>query len=1103
MIRDDPLWYKRAVIYEVHVKAFRDSDADGLGDFRGLTSKLDYIQDLGVTAIWLLPFYPSPLRDDGYDIADYGAVHPDYGTLDDFRAFLDEAHRRGIRVITELVLNHTSDQHPWFQRARRAPAGSPERDFYVWTDSAPDAQGPSAFGEARIIFTDYETSNWTWDATAKAFYWHRFYSHQPDLNYDNPAVVDAMFKVLDFWLALGVDGLRLDAAPYLYEREGTDCENLPETYDFLKKMRKYVDDHFPNRMLLAEANQWPEEAAAYFGDGDACQMAFHFPLMPRMFMAIQMEDRLPIVDIMAQTPAIPETCQWAIFLRNHDELTLEMVTEEERDYMNQVYAHSREARINLGIRRRLGPLLHNNRRRIELMYALLLSLPGTPVLYYGDEIGMGDDIYLGDRNGVRTPMQWGPGLNAGFSDANPQRLYLPLVIDPEFHHRAVNVDVQAGNGHSLLSWVRRVISLRRRHRAFGEGSLEFLSPDNYRILAYRRKFDGETILVVANLSRFVQPVELDLSEFAGSRPVELFGHVDFPAIGELPYPMTLGPHSFYWFRLEPAAEEGAASAEARPEVSAAIAADDPETFLDELLDGPQRVAFEDALREHLSRSGAAEGNQAVRFSEVRDALAIPGLGPEYRLLLVAAEFFEGQPAAFQVPVRVALSSKRADEGEHPDEILRLTTGAGEAAVLDASADGKVGSAIADLIRSGGTTAGSAGEAASDRPRPEVEAADPEATGPARIIAGVASNANFAVGDRFFLKLFRRLEPGSHPEIEAQKFLSLGAGFAQVAPYEGSLTYRRGREGVIALAMLQRLVENRGTTWDLTLESLAGLGDESKAKLAATPLPDAPLVSIARTPIPREAADGLGGYLGIVRLLGRRTAELHQALASRSDDPDFAPEAFTGLYRRSVYQSMRGRSRRSIRLLRGSLAKLPESARTSADELISREEEVLGRIAAIQGGRIAALKTRIHGDFHLGQVLWTGSDFAIIDFEGESNRPIGERRLKRSPVLDVVGLIYSIRYAAALSVASGPSLDGEAQAWVRSWSGWAGASYLGAYLEASGPNAPLPPEDEALAPFVEAYLISTAIDSLRHEVRHRPERAAIPVEFLLERLALPS
>jgi maltose alpha-D-glucosyltransferase/alpha-amylase len=541
----DPLWYKDAVIFQVHVRAFHDSDGDGIGDFRGLAEKLDYVRDLGTTAIWLLPFYPSPLRDDGYDIAEYTSVHPAYGTLADFKHFVREAHARGLRVITELVVNHTSDQHPWFQRARRARPGSPLRDFYVWSDT------PARYEGTRIIFKDFESSNWSFDPVAQAYFWHRFYAHQPDLNYDNPAVLKAVVKVMDFWLELGVDGMRLDAVPYLVEREGTSCENLPETHQVLKQLRSHVDRHHNARMLLAEANQWPEDAVTYFGEGkgDECHMAFHFPLMPRMFMALRMEDRYPIIDILNQTPAIPETAQWAIFLRNHDELTLEMVTDDERDYMYLAYSADPQARLNLGIRRRLAPLMGNSRRRIELLNSLLFSFPGTPIVYYGDEIGMGDNTYLGDRNGVRTPMQWNGDRNAGFSRGDSARLYSPIIADPIYGNQIVNVESQQRDGASLLQWMKNLIGLRKLFPVFGTGSLEFFNPANRKVLAYIRRDASDTILCVANLARTVQPVELDLSAFAGYVPVEMLGYTEFPEIGQLPYFLTLGPYGFYWFEL--------------------------------------------------------------------------------------------------------------------------------------------------------------------------------------------------------------------------------------------------------------------------------------------------------------------------------------------------------------------------------------------------------------------------------------------------------------------------------------------------------------------------------------------------------------------------
>jgi maltose alpha-D-glucosyltransferase/alpha-amylase len=541
-LQEDNLWYKDAVIYQLHVRTFCDSNGDGIGDFVGLTQRLDYLQELGTNTIWLLPFYPSPLRDDGYDIADYTTVHPSYGTLDDFKVFLTAAHNRGLRVIIEMVMNHTSDQHPWFQEARSS-RDNPKRDWYVWSDTDTKYQG------VRIIFIDTELSNWTWDPVSKAYYWHRFFHHQPDLNFDNPVVFEAMWEIMKFWLDMGVDGFRLDAVPYLVEREGTSCENLPDTHAIIKQIRKRLDEFYPGRMLLAEANQWPADVRAYFGDGDEFHTAFHFPLMPRMFMAVKLEDRKPIIEILDQTPPIPENCQWCIFLRNHDELTLEMVTDIERDYMYDEYATDKTMRINLGIRRRLAPMMENDRRRIELLNGLLMSMPGTPIVYYGDEIGMGDNIYLGDRNGVRTPMQWNGGINAGFSFADPERLYSPLISNSVYGYQVVNVDSQRRFGHSLLSWMKALIKTRNSYRVFSRGTMEFFRPSNHRVLAYIREFGNEKILVVNNLASSAQAVELDVQRYKGYIPIEMFGRNLFPRFGDLPYLLTLGPYQFYWFRL--------------------------------------------------------------------------------------------------------------------------------------------------------------------------------------------------------------------------------------------------------------------------------------------------------------------------------------------------------------------------------------------------------------------------------------------------------------------------------------------------------------------------------------------------------------------------
>ena len=683
-------WYEDAVIYELHVRAFADSDGDGIGDFVGLTQNLDYLQDLGVTAIWLLPFYPSPMRDEGYDISDYRGINPAYGTLRQFRRFLDEAHKRGLRVITEIVLNHTSDQHPWFQRARRAPAGSRYRDWYVWSDD------PNLYSDARIIFRDFEQSNWNWDPVAGQYYWHRFYSSQPDLNYDNPEVRREMLRTVEYWLDLGVDGLRLDAVPYLIEREGTSCENLPETHEYLKELRRHVDARFDDRMLLAEANQWPEDAIAYFGDADECHMAFHFPLMPRLFMGLRMEDRFPIIDILRQTPPIPDKTQWAVFLRNHDELTLEMVTDEERDYMYRTYAHDPEMRINLGIRRRLAPLLHNNRQKMELMHGLLCSLPGSPVLYYGDEIGMGDNVYLGDRDGVRTPMQWSADRNAGFSTANPQKLYLPVIIDPEYNYETVNVAAQLDNPESLLWWVRRLIALRKRYPVFGHGSIEMLSPDNHRVLAFLRRDrssgpdrPSQQVLVVANLSRHPQYVELDLSEFRGMRPVELFGQTSFPPIGELPYLLTLGPHAFYWLALEPTpVEPGTAE---HPVLPTLIAPGEWDSLF-----APDHRGRLDAVLPRLLRGRRWFGSKGRRVTSARigDVAEIPlpflwsedeELPPPRpaQLAFVHVEYLDGEPETYVLPVVFVpgVAGERLIE-DHPAAALAIVERAtGEAGIL--------------------------------------------------------------------------------------------------------------------------------------------------------------------------------------------------------------------------------------------------------------------------------------------------------------------------------------------------------------------------------------------------------------------------------------
>src|SRR3984893_7494139 len=774
----DPLWYKDAIIYELHVKTFCDSDGDGMGDFRGLIEKLDYLQELGVTAIWLLPFYPSPLRDDGYDIADYFDVNPNFGTLDDFRALLDAAHQRNLRVITELVINHTSDQNPWFQKSRRAVAAAAAgivgarssddlayKDFYVWSNT------PEKYKDARIIFKDFETSNWAWDPVAKAYYWHRFYSHQPDLNFDNPAVHEAVEKVCDFWLAMGVDGLRFDAVPYLYEREGTSCENLPETHAYLKKLRAHVDLKFQGRMLLAEANQWPEDAAAYFGNGDEAHMNFHFPLMPRKFMSLQMEDRFPIIDILDQTPAIPENCQWAMFLRNHDELTLEMVTDEERDYMWRVYANDPTARINLGIRRRLAPLLNNNRRKIELLNTMLFSMPGTPIIYYGDEVGMGDNIYLGDRNGCRTPMQWSPDRNAGFSRANPQQLHLPVIIDPEYHYEAINVENQQKNLSSLLWWMRRVIGMRKNHRAFSRGTLEFLYPDNAKVLAFLRKTDNETVLVVVNLSRFAQSVELDLSRFSGCRLVEVFSRNPFPTIKKSRYVLALGPHSHYWFVLQPQSERR------RLEKKRTLLTVYSRPELQTLLNGREGARIENEILPKYIGTCRWFGAKArnLRHMRVVEQSTISSEPNAAQFWFVEVSYLDGPTENYALPVKIASGDKaRTILQSTPHAVIaRFPDGS---ILFDAVWDNEFRERLFRLMSDGQHTNGRNGKLVGAlSPRVGQVATVP----PSNVLGAEQSNSSMLFADKFFLKLYRKLEDGVNPDAEVTRFLTERTKFDNV------------------------------------------------------------------------------------------------------------------------------------------------------------------------------------------------------------------------------------------------------------------------------------------------------------------------------------
>ncbi len=1092
-------WYKDAVIYEVHVRAFADSDGDGIGDFRGLLGKLDYLQELGVTALWLLPFYPSPLRDDGYDISDYRKVHESYGTLRDFRAVLRGAHARGIKVITELVLAHTSDEHPWFKRARMAPPGSTYRDFYTWSDT------PDRYADARVIFQDFETSNWAFDAVAKAYYWHRFYSHQPSLNYDSPHVRQAMFDVVDYWLEMGVDGLRLDAVPYLYSREGTTCENLPETYAFLRDLRRHIDARFSDRMLLAEANQWPEDAVKYLAGGEACQMAFHFPLMPRIFMAARQEDRFPIVDILNETPPIPANCQWGLFLRNHDELTLEMVTDEERDYMYKVYAEDPQARVNVGIRRRLAPLLGNDRRLIEMMNGLLFSLPGAPIVYYGDEIGMGDNIYLGDRNGVRTPMQWDADRNAGFSAANPQRLYLPVIIDPEYHAQAVNVEAQEQNPSSLLWWMRRLIALRNRFQAFARGTLEMLFPENRKVLAFLRRYNDETLLVVVNLSRFTQAVELDLAEHRGAIPVELFGSTEFPEVGDLPYFITLGGHGFYWFSLEQRT-----STEPR---HAPLVVNGP---WHDTLRGDGRAPINRVLPTYLaSRRWFRDKSRRIRSTAVIDLIDVPpmpggGSASPGSFVFVDVQFDQGLPERYALAVGHAIGDEAGEIVKwRPDSVMcEIRSADGEGVLYDALTMAPFAKALLAAMGRRRHVAGSHGRLESTptrelrRMREGIDADTPGVP-----ISVEQSNTSVIIGNRVIVKVIRRVEEGLNPDVEVSGFLTETARFPHAPKLGGSIEYRaEGDDPPATIAVAQEYVANEGDGWSYVLDALSRVLEE----VITHPAPDE--LRITTSPDPLAMADVIpprehplvGPHLHWAEVLGRRTAELHLSLADGSIDEGFAPEPFTAVDRRSLHHGAKSLLRRSLRSARA-ISEPSEAVR----ELLSREGEIIRRLEETMGTPITARKIRCHGDYHLGQVLWTGKDFVIIDFEGEPARPLSSRRLKRPPLLDVAGMIRSFHYASRvagtrlsrdLTLADEQArLDPLTTLWYRSITG----AFLRSYLEAASEGGFLPADRDELSALLDFLLLEKAIYEVGYEANNRPAWIDVPARGVLELLGSAS
>ncbi len=1092
----DSFWYKDAVIYELHVRAFFDSSNDGVGDFPGLTSKLDYIQDLGVTCIWLLPFYPSPLKDDGYDIANYEGIHPSYGTMRDFKTFVREAHARGLRVVTELVINHTSDQHPWFQAARKAPPGSSKRNYYVWSDTNHKYEG------VRIIFTDTEHSNWTWDPEARAYYWHRFFRHQPDLNFDNPRVRRAVLKTMKYWLDMGVDGLRLDAIPYLIEREGTNCENLPETHAIIKEIRRELDRHYAGRMLLAEANQWPADVREYFGDGDECHMSFNFPLMPRIFMSLQLEDRFPIVEVVRQTPEIPESCQWAIFLRNHDELTLEMVTDEERDYMYRAYAADPQMRVNIGIRRRLAPLMENNRQRIELLYSLLFSLPGTPVMYYGDEIGMGDNIYLGDRNGVRTPMQWTSDRNAGFSRADPARLFAPPIMDPVYGYQGLNVEAQQRSPSSLLNWVKRMIGIRRQHQTFGRGTTEFLEPANRKVLAYVRRYDDETILAVANLSRAVQGVSLDLSRFTGLIPVELRDRTEFPRIGTQPYFLSLAPYGFFWFRLQQSP-----SAITVEQVPALLGAEHALLASGEwhtLFHGNVRRLIErDYLAAFLARQRWFPGKaRTIVSARIADwGQLTRGREPSF-LLLVEVTYVDGGREQFFVPVATAAGGKAvAIAQDTPELVVAHITGARKG-VVHGNLELDMAEALLAAIDRGLEVEMHSGRVSfvTTHALAVLKGDEPSGAFPARRITGEQSNTSLVYGDRLILKLFRRLEPGPNPEYELGYHLTERVGFSRVPPLAGGMTYEApGGAEPTSLAVLHGLVEHQSTGWEHALAGAKRLYDLSVAK--ADP-PDESLtrtrslVTVADATVPQAVLDTVGGYLATAAVLGTRSAELHLALATPTGHPAIDPVPFSAEDRARAAATLREHAAKVLDTFEAQRHQVPAALAAHAERVLDRRAVLIERVGAIEQVHAELEAIRVHGDYRLDQVLIHKTDFVILDFEGEPAKPLAERRQRQLAMKDVAGMLRSFSYAVYAGLfdytTNRPGDFDRLEPWARVAQLWVSAVFLRSYRASAVDARFVPQEPDAFDALLNVFLIDKALYELMYELNNRPDWLRIPL-----------
>jgi maltose alpha-D-glucosyltransferase/alpha-amylase len=1091
---NDPLWFKDCIIYELSVRAFYDSNGDGIGDFQGLIQKLDYLEDLGINVLWLLPFYPSPQKDDGFDVTDYCDVHPDYGTMADFKMFIKEAHRRGIRVITELILNHTSDQHPWFQKSRRARAGSRYKDYYVWNST------PDKYKEARVMFAGEEPSNWTWDNEAKAYYWHRFYRHQPELNFENPEVQLDMLKTADFWLKLGVDGFRLASVPFLFEEEGTNCENLPQTHNFLKKLRSHIDKQYKDRILMAEANLWPEDAASYFGEGKECHMNFNYPLMPRLFLGLRTEDSYPIIDIIEQTPGTPPNSQWALFLRNHDEIGLEMVTEEEKDYLFKAYAIDPNTKHNIGIRRRLAPLLNNDRRKIELLHTILFSLPGTPVLYYGDEIGMGDNVYLGDRFGVRTPMQWNMNINAGFSSANPQKLYLPVISDPVYRYESVNVSTQEENPSSLIWWIKNTIAMRKRLQVFGRGDLKFIESTNAKVLSFVRSYEGQCIIVVANLSQFSQATTLSLEAYKDSDITEVFSQNRFKSVENGEYEITIGPYGYFWFQVD--AREKIEKTPGTSELQLIKTDVSWEKIFNNYNEVRilERKVFQPFMRKCRWFGGKA---RSINKISVQKAFPMKVDGNMHFLTILEVHYAQRLPEFYFLPLTFVPSDDIFDRVEYtPQSVVCKAEIQGQTGfVIDSSYD----RAFRDYLF---VSMSHEQRLKEDEGVLEFHSGlyvklDAEKV-ESKILKAEQSNTSIIYNDQYFFKFYRKIEKEINPDLEIVRFLSEATSFRNAPRYAGSVELCDEEGHTIVLGLLQEKVENQGDSWVMTTDSVGRFYERvmSKAKNEKLPkLVNKPAITFEDAPELIQEFVGRGFYERVVRL-GQRTAEMHLALASDTSSPAFAPEPFTANYQRSLYSSLRKLTRDRFKLLEQSLSKLPNETRAFAEKVLGLEEKILECFGEIYQGKITALKTRIHGDYHLGQVLFTGKDFVIIDFEGEPGFSFSERRLKKNPFKDVAGMMRSFHYAAYGKILLNENYrerDIEfLEQWAEQWQHYTSRFYLGAYMEKMGMGTNLSDENDTL---IRTYLLEKAIYELGYELNGRPDWTIIPLRgiyYLIQR-----